>query len=232
MNNFSVIIPVYNEEKNIGVLLDELGDILGSNYEYEIIVVDDKSTDGTVAEVIKKMNSNKKIKIKYHSINLGQSYCILTGAKQSIYHTLITMDGDGQNNPKDIPILLKKFFSNKNIKLLGGIRKKRKDTFSKKIASFCANKIRKKILNDNCDDTGCSLKIFDKNIFIQMPFFDGIHRFLPALFKGFGHKTLFIDVDHRKRLYGVSKYSNTKRLFRGIRDLFIVKKIIKNRNNV
>ena len=81
MSNFSIIIPVYNEEKNIGVLLDELGDILGSNYEYEIIVVDNKSTDGTVAEVIKKMNSNKKINIKYHSINLGQSYCILTGAQ-------------------------------------------------------------------------------------------------------------------------------------------------------
>ena len=88
MSKFSIIIPVYNEE-NIGVLLDELGDILGSNYEYEIIVADDKNADGTVAEVIKKMNSNKKINIKYHGINLGQSYCILTGAKQSIYHTLV-----------------------------------------------------------------------------------------------------------------------------------------------
>ena len=113
--------------------------------------------------------------------------------------------------------------------MVGGIRKKRKDNLLKIFSSRIANIIRKLILNDNCDDTGCSLKVFDKNVFMLFPFFDGMHRFLPALFIGHSKKTFFTNVDHRKRIYGKSKYGTFKRLFGGIRDIIKVKKILRNK---
>ena len=117
---------------------------------------------------------------------------------------------------------------------MGGIRNKRKDSYIKKISSKIANYIRSNILNDHCSDTGCSLKIFDRDSYLEFPYFDGIHRFLPALFKGYWHKTKFINVDHRMRKYGKSKYGTFKRLLKGIIDLIKVVKIIKKfkRNNV
>ena len=120
------------------------------------------------------------------------------------------------------------YILNNDIQLVGGIRINRQDNTIKIISSKIANYIRKMILKDNCKDTGCSLKVFNKKIFLTFPYFDGIHRFLPALFIGFGYKTFFIDVNHRKRKYGVSKYGTINRLFKGIRDLYKVKKIIKN----
>ena len=115
------------------------------------------------------------------------------------------------------------------MKLIGGIRRNRKDNFTKIISSKIANSIRSRILNDECIDTGCALKIFDKKIFLSFPFFDGVHRFLPALFKGYGYETLFIDVNHRKRNHGISKYGTMNRLFAGIRDIIKVKKILKTK---
>ena len=118
-----------------------------------------------------------------------------------------------------------------DIYLVGGIRLKRKDNLIKKISSKIANSVRSKFLNDGCVDTGCSLKVFDKNIFLNFEFFDGIHRFIPALFSGFGYKTFFINVDHRKRKYGRSKYGTLSRLINGLRDMIKVKKMInKNKN--
>ena len=138
------------------------------------------------------------------------------------------MDGDGQNNPKDIPKLLEIYFSSKDFTLVSGIRIKRKDSLIKIISSRVANLIRSYILEDKCPDTGCSLKIFQKNIFLDFPYFDGIHRFLPALFNGYGQKIRFIPVDHRSRVKGISKYGIFDRLFKGVYDLFRVKKIIRH----
>ena len=135
------------------------------------------------------------------------------------------MDGDLQNNPKDIHRLLE-VYNNKKFDLIGGLRLKRKDSFIKIISSKIANKFRSYILNDGCIDTGCSLKVFKKNHFLKLPYFDGIHRFLPALFRGFGYNTHFIPVDHRHRASGISKYGTFLRLFKGIRDLIKVKLII------
>ena len=115
--------------------------------------------------------------------------------------------------------------------MVGGIRNKRIDNFTKIISSKIANSIRKFILNDDCIDTGCGLKVFDKKVFLTLPFFDGIHRFLPALFSGYGYKTYFINVNHRKRKYGISKYGTMKRLFKGIKDLIKVNNILKNIKN-
>lgn len=221
---FSIVIPLFNESKNISFLEKEISISLKYYENYEIILINDKSTDNT-GEIIKKLK-NKNIKILNNNINKGQSYSISIGVKNSLYNTIITLDGDGQNDPADIPKLLEFFIKNKEFKLVGGIRKRRKDSLIKIISSKIANYIRSRILRDDCTDTGCSLKIFDKNIFLSFPYFDGIHRFLPALFKGYGYKTKYIDVNHRNRKYGISNYGTLYRLFQGIRDMIKVRKIL------
>ena len=225
---FSIVVPIFNESENIKFLLEEIKESLNQYKSYEIVVVNDASTDDTLE--ILKSEKNKFLKIINNNTNNGQSYSIHKGIKNTSNKIIITIDGDGQNDPADIPKLLDIYNSNNNIKLIGGIRIKRQDSYIKIISSKLANSIRSKILDDQCKDTGCSLKIFDKDIFLNFPYFNGIHRFLPALFKGYGYTTKFVEVNHRKRKYGVSKYGTMNRLFIGIRDILIVKKIIKNKN--
>ena len=229
MNNFSIIIPVFNEEQNIKLLFKEILIALDCiNHDYEIIFIDDFSDDNSISVIKSLIKTNsKKIKLIENNSNLGQSRSILNGVKISSYNTIVTIDADGQNNPKDIPSLLNKYFSEDKIFLVGGIRKKRRDSFVKKISSRVANFVRSSILKDNCSDTGCSLKVFDKELFMQFPFFNGIHRFLPSLFIGYGKKTFFINVDHRPRAFGYSKYGTYGRLIAGVRDLIKVMKIVK-----
>ena len=222
---FSIVIPVYNEEDNIKVLIDEIkNELIQFNNQYEIIIVDDGSSDNT-GKILKQAIKDNLILFK-NDINLGQSYSLKKGIENSKSDIIVTIDGDLQNNPKDIPRMINTYY-NKNLKLLGGIRRKRQDITTKKIASYFANSIRKKILNDDCDDTGCGLKVFDKKVFLKLPFFNGIHRFLPALFKAYNSNISYIEVDHRKRYMGYSKYGNFKRFLWGIRDLIKVIKIIK-----
>ncbi len=227
---FSVIIPIFNESQNIKNLLNEINQSLTKYETYEIILVNDFSSDKTV-DVISKIN-NSKIKLINNNKNLGQSYSIHKGIKLSLYKIIVTIDGDGQNDPADIPTLLDIYLSMNEVELVGGLRTKRQDSIIKKLSSSIANNIRSKIFNDNCKDTGCSLKIFNKQIFLSFPYFDGIHRFLPALFSGYGFKTTFVKVNHRKRKYGVSKYGTINRLFKGISDIIRVKKILKEKNHV
>ena len=224
---FSIVIPLYNESENISLLVKEIENTLKRYNNYEIILINDASIDDTQV-IINKLKINKNIKILKNSFNKGQSYSIYKGIKNSSNKIIVTLDGDGQNDPKDIPKLLELFLSNENVEMIGGIRQKRKDNIIKIISSKLANYVRSKILNDDCLDTGCSLKVFSRNIFLKFPYFDGIHRFLPALFKGYGHKTMFINVNHRERKYGFSKYGTMNRLFKGIRDIIKVIKIINN----
>tara|TARA_Y100001970_G_scaffold129887_1_gene160160 strand:- start:36496 stop:37179 length:684 start_codon:yes stop_codon:yes gene_type:complete len=225
---FSIVIPVYNEKNNIKVLIEEILISIKKKYIFEIIIVNDCSTDDTLLEINKL--SFKSLLLLTNNKNMGQSYSIAKGIKKSKFDTIITIDADGQNDPKDILSLVNLYFSKKNISLIGGIRKNRKDSLIKIYSSIIANKFRAWALNDNCPDTGCALKIFNKNIFLSFPYFDGIHRFLPALFKGFGHKTQFIIVNHRSRLSGKSKYGTFDRLFKGLFDIIRVK-IILNKSN-
>tara|TARA_B100001248_G_C27327974_1_gene429971 strand:+ start:174 stop:869 length:696 start_codon:yes stop_codon:yes gene_type:complete len=225
--NFSLIIPAFNESKNIINLIDEINSNLNEKeYNFEIIVIDDASTDNTKNLLINKKSLLNNLKIITNQNNKGQSYSIKIGIQKSTFNNIVTLDGDGQNDPSDIPRLIELYESDKNIKLVAGIRKKRQDTKIKKISSLVANKIRKRVLNDGCDDTGCALKIFDKNIFLSFRFFNGIHRFLPALYNGFGYKISFVNVNHRHRKYGVSKYGIVNRLFKGIYDMIKVYFII------
>jgi len=225
---FSIVVPLFNEEKNIEQLLSEINKSLINYPDYEIILIDDGSTDNTFG-VINRV-SNKKIKIFQNSKNQGQSFSIHKGVKKSLNNIIITLDGDGQNDPNDI-LKLFNFYKKKTNKyhLVGGLRLNRKDSILKIFSSKIANFFRSRLLKDDCKDTGCSLKVFDRNIFLQFPYFDGIHRFLPALFKGYGYKTYFIAVNHRKRNFGKSKYGTIHRLFNGIKDMIKVYKIIKSK---
>ena len=227
MFEISVIIPSYNEAENLENLVHEIDQVSIKKFKYEIIVVDDHSNDNT-SQIIKEHILNNKIIYLCNEKNYGQSYSINKGIINSKYSTIVTIDGDGQNNPEDIPALLNKYFKNENFFFFVCIRKKRKDSLIKVISSRLANNIRRFILNDDCDDTGCSLKVFKKETYLTFPFFNGIHRFLPALFKGFGYKTMFIDVSHRPRLKGYSKYGTYGRLYRGIIDIWKVYIIIKD----
>ena len=226
MATFSIIVPIYNESNNIKKLVSEIYDSLKKYKHFELIFVNDGSDDDT-SDILEKIKINFPITIIENKSNLGQSFSIWTGVKNSNHKTVVTLDGDGQNNPYDIPKLLEIYFSKNFFSLVGGIRKKRKDSLLKIISSKIANKVRSLILNDDCIDTGCSLKVFDKDIFLLFPFFDGLHRFLPALFKGYGMNIFFVNVDHRPRISGISKYGTLDRLYKGIIDIIRVKKIIR-----
>ncbi len=233
MKNFSIVIPFYNEDLNIDFVINEIIDqlkIKNHNFFFEIIAVNDCSNDDTKIKLLELSKKIKNLKIVTNSKNMGQSFSILNGVKIAQYNTIVTLDGDGQNNPKDIKKVLEKFFSNDKISLVGGIRQKRKDNIIKIISSKIANNIRIFFLKDNCIDTGCALKVFNKDIFLKLNHFNGIHRFLPALFMHYGDVE-FVSVDHRYRLNGVSKYGTVERMIKGILDIIKVKKMISNIKN-
>lgn len=226
----SIIIPVYNEDENILSLYNEITLVIKNKIikDYEIIFVDDCSNDNSKKIISNLLNNDSKIKLISNNLNKGQSFSIFNGVNNAKYSIIVTIDGDGQNIPNDIINLLHNY-KDKNLKLIGGIRSVRKDSFVKKISSKIANFIRSNYLNDGCVDTGCGLKVFDKKIFLEFKYFNGMHRFLPALFRGFGHSTSFIKVGHRKRKHGISKYGTYKRLLRGLKDMIYVKNLIKNK---
>lgn len=227
MYHFSIIIPVYNEEENIVDLIYEIRDSIKKKYKYELIVVNDGSSDFS----LKKINQIKDLSLKIISnkVNLGQSKSTEIGIKAAKSNTIVTIDGDGQNIPTDILKIAKLYFLNNETKLVSGIRKKRRDSIIKLISSKLANEVRSFILKDHCKDTGCSLKIFDKQIFLSFPFFDGIHRFIPAFFVRNNYKVKYVDVGHRPRLKGESKYGTKDRLTKGVIDLIRVRNIL-NKN--
>lgn len=229
MSKFSIVIPIYNEEKNIPTLIKEISDIKEIKNFYELIFVNDCSTDKSL-QLLNDFKNNESIKIINNTSNLGQSYSISKGILQSRHEIIITMDGDLQNDPNDIPRIYNLYINRYQYKLIAGIRSKRKDSFAKKLASKIANLVRMIYLKDSCKDTGCSLKIFEKKIFLNFEYFDGIHRFIPSLFEGYGYSVKYIPVNHRKRIHGISKYNNLRRLFKTIPDMFKVKKMIKQNN--
>lgn len=225
-HKFSIIIPVYNEVDNVEKLFEEILQVPDiKKCDFEIIFVNDGSTDGT-KEKLQSLSLGHKslLQVISHTNNYGQSAALLTGARFAKFPVLITMDGDGQNDPNDIPKLFNSFKMN-NVVL--GIRKKRNDNLSKKISSFIGNSIRQKILNDQCKDTGCSLKIFSRKSFLELPYFNHMHRFLPALFKRAGYQLTTVEVNHRPRCHGTSKYGVMNRLFVGIYDLIGMRWLLK-----
>ena len=227
---FSIVIPVFNEEEGIIIFLDEVLSCLKA-YDFEVLVIDDGSNDGTMEKLKSYKVDSNILRIISHEKNIGQSSAINTGVRFSKYDTIVTLDGDGQNDPADIPKLLQKFSDfkknqeNKNV-IVAGYRKKRRDSLLKIFSSRVANFIRSNFLNDETPDTGCGLKVFSRDLFLKLPFFDHIHRYLPALFSAYGASILTIEVNHRPRSLGKSKYGFHNRLWVGIIDLFGVKWLI------
>ena len=211
MINFSIVIPCYNENENIHVLIQNITKLNFQN-QYEIIVVDD-SSEVPIDENIFKNISN--LKIIRHNKNSGQSASLYSGVLIATNEVIVSMDGDNQNDPKDITNFLEKFEKN-NYDLIQGIRNNRKDNINKKIA----NSIRSFILNDKCKDSACGFRLFKKNKFLKLVYFDHMHRFLPYLFQKYNFSVGYINVNHKKRLFGSSKYNNILRLISGIIDMF------------
>jgi len=220
--NLSVVIPVFNEEQSIGSLITEISDAL-IKIDHEIVVVDDCSSDETVDVLTKIQLTNKRLRIIRHKNNYGQSLAVRTGVKCAKSSWIATLDGDGQNDPSDIPrlfdALIDKSGNNKNI-LIAGYRYKRKDSWLKRMSSKYANKVRSGLLKDEVPDTGCGLKLFSRDYFLDLPLFNHMHRYIPALYISRGGVVLSLEVNHRHREKGYSKYGFNNRFWVGIVDLF------------
>jgi glycosyltransferase involved in cell wall biosynthesis len=220
--DLSVVIPVQNEAENIAPLLAEIQASLDGRCAYEIVYVDDGSTDSTAAEILRLMEQTPRLRLLRHAQRCGQSAAIRTGVRAARAAWIATLDGDGQNDPADIPELwdLARAAPPALPLLVTGYRRIRRDSWSKRAASRIANRIRRRLLGDDTPDTGCGLKLFSRPLFLDLPDFDHMHRFLPALVLRAGGKVCSVPVNHRPRRGGVSKYGVLDRLGVGIVDLF------------
>lgn len=225
-SGLSVIIPFYNEAGNVIPLIEEIIQTLPA-LTFEIVAIDDGSTDKTFEELKRIANAHTCVRVLRHNRNYGQSMALLTGARQASHQTLVTMDGDGQNDPKDIITLFDYYTSLpldvQDKTVVFGTRHQRQDNLLRRFSSIVANGFRTFILKDSCPDTGCALKLFPRHGFLTLPLFNHFHRFLPALFKALHYQILHVSVSHRPRLRGQSKYGVWNRLWVGLYDIFGVK---------
>lgn len=218
INQISVVVPVRNEEGNVASLVGEIDAAL-KHITHEIIYVDDGSNDNTYAQLKSLQTQFTQLTIVRHAESCGQSTAVRTGVKNAKYDWVATLDGDGQNDPADIPKLMAAIAE--GVDLAGGNRRaSRRDTWVKRMSSVIANTVRSKMLNDDTPDTGCGLKLFKREAFLDLPYFDHMHRFLPALIKRRGGKIVSVPVAHRNREHGKSNYGTIDRLLVGIVDLF------------
>ena len=225
----SVVIPVCNEEENVGPLASEIRQALQDFRPFEILFVDDGSTDGTVAALLAAQSQTPELRLLRHSKRSGQSAAVHTGVRAARAEWIATLDGDGQNDPADIPALLAaQAARGSGVKLVMGNRKaSRKDTWLRKVSSTVANRVRSSFLRDSTPDSGCGIKVMHRATFLDLPRFDHMHRFLPALFLNTGGDVISVPVRHRPRTRGMSKYGLWNRLGVGIVDLFGVRWLLK-----
>jgi len=216
----SVVVPVRNEENNIGPLIDEISTALGKQWSYEIIYVNDGSSDATGERLLERMKTQSNLRQIRHEKSAGQSAAVRTGVRAARGGIVVTLDGDGQNNPAFLPALILAIEQGEGrVGLAAGQRVGRQDTAFKKWQSRVANAVRNAILKDGTRDTGCGLKGFRREVFLALPYFDGLHRFLPALVRREGFEIVYVDVIDRPRRSGVSNYGFFDRLWVGLMDL-------------
>ncbi|GAB2667594.1 glycosyltransferase family 2 protein [Arenimonas aestuarii] len=216
----SVVIPAFNEEGNVLALLAETVAALRGVLAFEVIFVDDHSHDGTLALLQGARATTPELRVLAHETQSGQSTAIRNGVKAARAPWVATLDGDGQNDPADLPRLVAaRDAGPPDVKLYAGWRVNRQDSGSKKWASKWANGIRSRLLRDATPDTGCGTKLFERAAFLDLPYFDHMHRYLPALMQRAGWRTTSVPVNHRPRGAGMSKYTNLGRALVGIRDL-------------
>ncbi len=216
----SVIIPAHNEARNLVSLVSEVCAVLTGQGEFEVIVVDDGSSDGT-QEILGQLRAvTPRLVIFRHRFRSGQSAALITGVSMARGSIIVTLDGDGQNLPVDIPRLLSVFSAEPGrISMVVGCRQKRHDHIWRRICSRIANSVRSRVLGDAVPDSGCGIKVFSRNEFLQLPRFDHMHRFLQALIRREGGTVQSVAVGHRPREHGRSHYGTLGRLIEGIVDL-------------
>jgi dolichol-phosphate mannosyltransferase len=228
MPALSVVVPVFNEEGNVAPLVGEIVAALRGQADFEIVYVDDDSKDATRARLQALKAEVPELRVIHHLRQSGQSTAIRNGVKAARGAWIATLDGDGQNDPADIPKLLaQRAQAPVEVKLFAGWRVNRMDSGSKRWASKWANAIRSRMLRDATPDTGCGIKLFEREAFLDLPHFNHMHRYLPALMQRAGWKTVSVPVNHRHRGTGVSKYNNLNRALVGIADLRGVAWLIK-----
>jgi len=224
----SVVVPVFNERDNVTPLVNEIVAALRGKTPFEIVYVDDCSKDDSLAVLQGLMASTPELRVVRHITQSGQSTAVRNGVKAARGAWIATLDGDGQNDPADIPKLLDaRDAADPDIKLFAGWRVNRRDSGSKRWASKFANAIRSRLLRDETPDTGCGIKLFEREVFLELPHFNHMHRYLPALVKRAGWKSVSVPVNHRERSTGVSKYNNLGRAWVGLADLRGVAWLIK-----
>ena len=217
----SVVVPVHDEAENVGPLVAEIDAALEGHGAFEMVFVDDGSSDATPARLAEAQERFPRLRIVRHARCGGQSAAIATGVRAARGAVIATLDGDGQNDPADIPALLavhERDGAPARL-LVAGLRAKRRDSWIKRISSRIANGVRSRLLGDDTPDTGCGLKVFSRETFLAMPGFDHMHRFLPALMVRAGGRVVSVPVNHRPRGRGRSKYGTLDRLAVGIVDL-------------
>ena len=217
----SIVIPVFNEEANIAPLVGEIVSACRGLIRFELIFVDDHSSDATAATLLRLRTTTTELRVLQQDRQSGQSRSIYHGVQAARATWIITLDGDGQNDPADIAQLLAaRSQADASVKLFCGWRVQRQDRLTRRWASRWANALRDHFLRDRTPDTGCGLKLFERTAFLQLPYFDHMHRYLPALIQRDGWQTQSVSVNHRQRGAGVSKYTNWQRALVGIRDLY------------
>lgn len=218
---YSVVVPFFNEQDNVATLLDEITAVMAPLGSYEVIAVDDCSSDDTRARLL-ACALDPHLRVLAHGGNRGQSAAVCSGIDAARGEWIITLDGDGQNDPVDIPRLLLELDGDNPPLLICGHRQQRRDNGLRLLSSRIANGVRSRMLGDDTPDTGCGLKIMQRAAFLRLPRFDHMHRFLPALMRRDGGGIRSVAVSHRPRLHGRSKYGVRNRLWVGIVDLFAV----------
>ncbi|MDP3406166.1 MAG: glycosyltransferase family 2 protein [Brevundimonas sp.] len=217
--DISIVVPVHDEAGAAGPLAREIAAAFAGR-AHEIIFVDDASRDSTLAELRALTGELPTLRVLAHASNAGQSRAVRTGVLAARGAIVVTLDGDGQNPPADAPRLADALLAAPpSVALVGGVRQKRQDSQAKLWASRWANRIRKRLLEDDADDTGCGLKAFRRDVFLRLPYFDHIHRYLPALVIREGYENRYLPVGHRHRETGRSKYTNWGRLRASVSDL-------------
>jgi dolichol-phosphate mannosyltransferase len=228
----SVVVPVRNEAGNITPLVDEIALALARGPAFEIVYVNDGSSDGTEAELTALKKKRRYLRSLRHARSCGQSAAVRSGAAAARAPVIVTIDGDGQNNPAFIPALIKALDASPRIGLIAGQRVGRKATGFKRFQSRVANAVRSAVLRDGTRDTGCGLKAVRRDLLLSLPYFDGLHRFLPALVRREGYEIGYVDVADRPRNHGVSNYGFWDRLWIGMLDLAGVWWLIRRRKRV
>ena len=230
---FSICVPMHNESGNAEQLIDEIAAALAGR-AFEMVITDDASTDDTRAVLAGLKAKYPELRVIAHRTNAGQSRALRTAIQHARAPIIGTLDGDGQNDPADLPALyrsLTRVDAPEGLTMVMGRRASRKDTAWKRFGSRFANTIRSRLLRDDCDDSGCGIKVMKREAFLALPYFDHMHRYMPALMNAEGYGVECMDVNHRERGAGQSKYTNFGRLGDALSDLRGVMWLIRRRRN-